>query len=331
MFLENNSNQLKRILYRFTSYKTIAWTAMNAGVPITEIIKTKYPYYFKDNLSPISLSVELGNVCNLNCQYCNVPHFSDKREFMSDLIFEHLISNLKKGNINRIIIVGGEPTLHPNFNHFVKEIRKYTKYLSIVTNAQWKNADIARTLINTPFNLVEVSMDAGGKEVYEKSRIGADYELFKSNLKILKDLNDSLQKKVLINMRLMIRPSTRIYLKEEEKKWKKYCNVVMPQNIYSIPETLYEDDVYIPTQQVKNDYPKCTLPFKELLVKLNGDIPYCQVTGSTISKKRFIAGNLLNKTISEIWNNDVGLMRNAHRKRCFDFFATEYCKGCSGC
>jgi MoaA/NifB/PqqE/SkfB family radical SAM enzyme len=328
--LYNNSNQFKRIFLRFESYNKIIISLIRHGVPIKELIKTKFPYYFKDNRIPCSLSIELGNICNLKCAYCNIPHLSSKREFMGELVFEQLIENLKKESINRIRIGGGEPTLHPHFNIFMTEIRKYTKFLSIVTNAQWIRPDIKETLIDVPFDLIEVSMDAGGKEVYESSRVGANFELFESNLCDLKKLKDKSRKKILINMRLMVRPSKIKTIDNETIKWKRYCDSVMPQIITNIPETDYFEDVFIPSQREGCVVPKCTLPFKDLLVKSSGEIPYCQVTGNTIYRKRLIAGNISNDSISTIWNEKIKSMRTAHRMRIFDSFETEYCKGCSG-
>ena len=325
----DNSNQLKRILYRFSSYIRILQRFISNGVPILEIIKTRFPYYFSDNPKPCSLSVELGNVCNLKCVYCNVPHYSDQREFMSKSIFEKLIENLKKENINRIDIGGGEPTLHPNFIEFMSEVRKYTKFLSIITNAQWNQPRIVNTLINTPFDLIEVSMDAGGKEVYESSRVGASYELFEENLQNLKELKEKKHSKALIGMRLMLRPSTKNLIDKEKIKCNKYCDCIMPQFILKIPETNYDEDIFIPIQRQNNSVPKCTLPFKDCMLKLNGDIPYCNVTGSTITRKRLIAGNILNDSIHIIWNTQVKKIRTAHRKRIFSSSETEYCKGCS--
>jgi len=328
--LYNNSNQFKRIFLRLSSYNKVTLSLIKHGVPLKEIIKTKFPYYFKDNKIPCSLSIELGNICNLKCVYCNIPHLSRKREFMSELVFGQLIENLKKVNINRIRIGGGEPTLHPHFNSFMTELRKYTKFLSIVTNAQWIRPDIKETLINIPFDLIEVSMDAGGKEVYQRSRIGANFELFETNLNDLKKLKDKSQKKILINMRLMVRPSKINILNDETSRWKKYCDSVMPQIITNIPETNYFEDVFIPSQREGFSVPKCTLPFKDLLLKPNGEVPYCQVTGNTISRKRIIAGNISNDSINDIWNYKIIKMRRAHRLRIFDSFETEYCKGCTG-
>jgi len=104
----------------------------------------------------------------------------------------------------------------------------------------------------------------------------------------------------------------------------------MPQIITNIPETDYFEDVFIPIQREGHIIPKCTLPFKDLLVKPNGEVPYCQVTGNTINRKRLIAGNIADDSIHTIWNNKIKIMRTAHRLRIFDSFETEYCKGCSG-
>lgn len=326
----NNSNQLKRLYNRFSSYIIISKDFLSKDVPVLEVIKTKFPYYLKDNKKPISLSIEMGNVCNLECSYCNVPHYTDKKEFMSENIFDKLIENLKKEKINRVRIGGGEPTLHPQFDYFVSEIRKHTKYLSIVTNCQWNQSSIVETLIKTPFDLIEVSMDAGGEDIYESSRRGAKYHLFESNLTYLKSLKDKSKSKTLINMRLMVRPSTQAIIKEEKKKWDKYCDSIMPQFIFKLPETEYNEDIFIPIQRMNNAIPKCTLPFKDILLKLNGEMPYCQVTGSTIAKDKIIAGHILNETILSVWTSKVKQMRNAHRTRHFESYETKYCNGCSG-
>lgn len=328
--LYNNSNQIGRIFMRFSSYGKITRAFISHGIPLHEIIETKYPYYFRDSKKPCSLSVELGNVCNLKCVYCNIPCRSYKREFMSEIVFEKLIDNLRKENINRIRIGGGEPTLHPHFNDYMKEIRKYTKFLSIVTNVQWTRSNTVEVLINTPFDMIEVSMDVGGKDVYERSRVGANYELFEMNLVNLKKLRDESGKNILINMRLMLRPSKVKLLDQEIQNWKRYCDTIMPQFITKIPETTYEEDIFIPTQKVTGAVPRCTLPFKDILVNPGGEIPYCQVTGSTINRKKIIAGTILNNSILEIWNTEVKKMRAAHRLRSFDSYETQYCKGCSG-
>ena len=104
----------------------------------------------------------------------------------------------------------------------------------------------------------------------------------------------------------------------------------MPEFIFKLPETNYDTDMFFPIQNKYHLIPKCTLPFKDLQVKLNGDIPFCQVTGSTINRKRIIAGNIINESINSIWNTYVKKMRTVHRMRSFDSFETEYCKGCSG-
>jgi len=326
----NNSNQFKRIYNRFLSYFFISADFIKKGVPFHEVMKTKFPYYFTDNKKPLSLTIEMGNICNISCVYCNIPKLHDKREFMTDSVFQKLIENLKDLNVNRIRISGGEPTMHPNFSDYVTEIRKYTSYLSIVTNLQWNDSNIFDTLMKVPFDLIEVSMDAGGKKVYETSRIGAKYSLFQSNLKTLSILKKELKAKSIINMRLMVRPSTVLMVDEEKARWKAYCDTIMPQFVCKIPESDYCDDVFFPIQVEAHSIPKCTLPFKDCIIKHNGSVPYCQVTGNAIERKKIIAGNIVSDSIYSIWNHEIKKLRDSHRKRVFDLYFTDYCRGCSG-
>lgn len=67
---------------------------------------------------PLYLDVELTNCCNIHCNMCPVGTESMKREkgFMSDVVFEKIIENIKKYKIQGVrFIRWGEPTLHPKF------------------------------------------------------------------------------------------------------------------------------------------------------------------------------------------------------------------------
>src|SRR5262245_57038029 len=86
----DNSQQFRRICYRFGSYLRIGIAALRRGVSLHSMLVTKFPYWFKDLSVPSSLSVEFTDACNLRCVYCNNPGFANPRTFMSDEVFEHL-------------------------------------------------------------------------------------------------------------------------------------------------------------------------------------------------------------------------------------------------
>jgi len=328
--LWNNTNQLERIHYRFVPYSIITWKAFLKGVSVSRVIKSRFPFYFFEPRKPTSLSIELTDACDLKCLYCNNPLFSNPRIFMNETTFESIIKSVQDFPIDRIRVGGGEPTLHPKFSIFSQQLSNKTKYLSIVTNGQWKKKGIAEALISN-YDLIEVSVDAGGAEFYEKSREGSSYDLLVENMMKLNTLKIKMNSKVHINIRFMVRPSNDKTKNEEYTFWKKYSNSIMPQYIVQHSESDYDEDIYKSVHIEKEAYPKCTLPFKDIQIRANGNIPLCQVTGSsTVAEKRKIIGNVKINSIQDMWTgSELTSIRKAHKER--NLQKMEICKGCRGC
>jgi radical SAM protein with 4Fe4S-binding SPASM domain len=248
---------------------------------------------------------------------------------MDRAVQKRIIEDVKKYRINRVKIGGGEPTLNPDFFDFCKELSQNTRFLSVVTNAQWRDATMIKYLIESKLSMIEVSVDAGGKSVYESSRVGADYDLLQNNLRELIAYRNKMKSKTLIKIRLMLRPSTMHLERTESELWKNCSDAVLPQYIMKSPESDYESDVFISYNSQNNIIPRCTVPFKDLQVRVNGDVPYCQILGSKLNKQdRMIAGNLLKTDISAIWNKEIKKFRDEHRNRQHNL--TEICRSCKG-
>jgi MoaA/NifB/PqqE/SkfB family radical SAM enzyme len=64
--------------------------------------------------------IEVTHNCDLNCLICEHPFLSKQKTFLSKEKFIDFISSHALKNINLLSISGGEPTLHPDFNFFVK-------------------------------------------------------------------------------------------------------------------------------------------------------------------------------------------------------------------
>lgn len=62
--------------------------------------------------------IEITNVCNLKCSFCP-PHHRENR-FMSDEEFKVVLEKIKPYTNYIYLHVKGEPTLHPDFDKFVK-------------------------------------------------------------------------------------------------------------------------------------------------------------------------------------------------------------------
>jgi pyruvate-formate lyase-activating enzyme len=295
--------------YKFNSY------ALSKGIPVKDIVVLKFPTFMPDVKKPPILSVDLTDACNLQCLYCNNPLFPNPRSIMSDTVADSLIAQLKTMKLNRVRIGGGEPTLHPKFASILKQIAPHVRFLSIITNGQWSSSEIADQLLETGVDLIEISVDAGGPEYYERSRNNASYSKLLRNLEYLRSSRDKLKSKTMIKIRLMLRPSTMYLEHKESHKLLAYCDCVLPQWVMKHPDSDYEQDIFFPGRSTRNISPVCSLPFKDLQVKPDGNIPLCSAIGYSLDQdKRVYIGNVCNDSILSVWNGkEMKELRKAHR------------------
>lgn len=326
----DNSDPIKKIGYRLRSYTRLTLLAMHQGVSPWGLFRTRFPFAFGEPAKPGSLSIELTDACDLKCPYCSNPGFPNPRTFMSREVTDAICASTRSFRVDRIRIGGGEPTLHPRFAEISAQLSKSGKMFSIVTNGQWRKPGIVEALVAN-YHLIEISIDAGGAKVYEASRPGSDHDRLMMNLERLRQLRGTSKRLPHLNIRLMVRPSTEVFRNEEVRLWSTYADTVMPQYVMKDPETSYSEDMYFPKQVEANSFPRCTLPFKDLQIRVNGDVPMCQITGSTkIPGKKRIIGNILRTPLPELWaSEELRRIRSAHRRRHASDM--EVCRGCRGC
>ena len=313
----------------FRNYWLVNSRVLGSGVPLRELLTLKYPHRLPDAPKPPALTVEFTDHCDLRCAYCNNLLFNKPRTYMGEDVFQRLLQQIEAAKINRVRVSGGEPTLHPEMGRYMKELASRVKFLSIITNGQWKKPNIIKELVASGVDLVEVSVDAGGAEYYEKSRQGASYQRLLDNLAALKEERDRQGAKLIIKSRLMVRPSTKDLEDREVAFLRRYVDSVLPQYILKHPDSEYEEDVFYPRHVVQGEYTRCSMIFKDMQILMDGSVPLCQVLGSIIDDDRkLFVGNILHDDILDIWRGEqMTRVRNAHRNRVIDDMAM--CKGCN--
>lgn len=327
----DNTNQTLKILYRVKAHGKLFLKALGKNASLKRLLISRYPFVFVDSLHPPSMHIEFTDACNLKCVYCNNPHFAHPRTMMHESTFNNLIEEIKKSKVDRICIGGGEATLHPQFTEFVPKLAKVSKILTIVSNGHWKSDDIPECLIKSGVDFIEISVECGTKEDFETIRVGSNYELIINNLTKLKEFKKQYKSNSLINIRLMVRPSQKGKIEQESLNfWKQFGDTIMPQYVMKSRGFETIEDVFMPEQIAKDVVPKCTLPFRNIQIRTNGDIPICQVSGSALEPERkLIAGNINKDSLNKVWRDGAfKTFRDAHRNRNTD--ALEICKGCRG-
>lgn len=95
------------------------------------------------------MNILLNNYCNLNCEYCFANEvLEEDRKNMTKEDFIWLLNFLKRSNTPNIRLIGGEPTLHPQFIELILEAtsKKYTNHVHVFSNGTF-NANIGYFLM----------------------------------------------------------------------------------------------------------------------------------------------------------------------------------------
>ena len=83
------------------------------------------------------MNVLLNNYCNLKCEYCFANDvLNDSNENMTMANFKKVLDFSIKSNVDGVRLIGGEPTLHPQFLNFIMEAgrRDEIRHVHVFTN-----------------------------------------------------------------------------------------------------------------------------------------------------------------------------------------------------
>ena len=83
-------------------------------------------------------NLSITTLCNKTCPYCFAEDsrqpYSKKGAFMSEAVFDAALEYLARSGIDQVRLLGGEPTLHPQFNRMVDKALERGFQLMIFSN-----------------------------------------------------------------------------------------------------------------------------------------------------------------------------------------------------
>jgi hypothetical protein len=156
--------------------------------------QTAQAYYFIDIV---------GN-CNLRCPSCPMgQNYSGKPKGMMKLDkFQRILDKIVKECNGLSVFVDlynwAEPLLHPNAADFVREVKKRGMKCGISSNLSL--AVNLRDLIKAGPDYIRVSLSGYNNDVYQKTHVGGDINVVKSNLYMLRHLIDKYKKDTIVQI-----------------------------------------------------------------------------------------------------------------------------------
>jgi radical SAM protein with 4Fe4S-binding SPASM domain len=125
---------------------------------------------------PPALSVELTNICNLNCPECytGARLMTRNQGFMKLELFDKLISEIKPFLFSLNLYFQGEPMLHPMFFPILYRSRGVRTCVS--TNGHFLSPENSEKIAQSGLHKLVISLDGMDKHSYEAYRKGGEYE-----------------------------------------------------------------------------------------------------------------------------------------------------------
>ena len=277
----------------------------------------EWPISFNIENFPLFLDIEVTNVCNLRCPFCSTTISGDryKKGFISKEIVEKVIDEgYNNGLYGAKFNIRGEPLLHKHISHFVK----YAKNKGLIdvyfnTNALLLTEEISYKLIESGLDRISISFEGYTKEVYEKNRVGSNYEKVLDNIEKLQILKSKLN----VNYPKIRIQTVKVKNEFSIEKYKEFWKD-------KVDEVAFLDykDMDVKNKGIISSW-KCPQLWQRMAVLWDGTISPCNHDDELLIS----LGNVNNISIKKCWNSDkIIKLREIHK-----LGKSHKIKACNGC
>lgn len=145
---------------------------------------TRVPICDNFHLSaPFIVWLEITRRCNLPCKHCYVEAGAPRRQELSTAEILATLDQLQQKGVFAVVIVGGEPMMHPDFIQIVQHAHELGLVISIASNGTYVSNEIIDALPREEC-IVSVSLD--GNAFHQELRVRSTPEDIRSRLLMLK-------------------------------------------------------------------------------------------------------------------------------------------------
>jgi radical SAM protein with 4Fe4S-binding SPASM domain len=261
---------------------------------------------------PVNLVLETTTACNLSCSIC--PHRTMRRrtgKVMPYQLYRKIIEELADNSRNDTIIwhaFMGEPTMATDLWNRIYD----AKQLGIKNIWLNTNGRLAEPFLPFLADKIFVSIDAFKRETYEKIRCNGNFEMVVANTKQMLCDKPSYQE---IIVQFIETPENKGELEEFKSFWLSLGASVKIRKMLgwgrSVADRLEYETVRRP----------CNWLARQMVVLNDGRVAQCDAD----YEGEYIAGDINQQTISEVWNGELKRRRDRHLAGDYDFMPCSKC------
>lgn len=247
-----------------------------------------------------TVSIETASRCNLKCKMCSHPTNERNSHFMGTDEFKTIIDRLLETKIRRVLFNMGEPLMNKDLFRMVTYAKDKGFFIYISTNGQLLSEKAINRVLDTGVDALKVSVEGCTPEVYEKIRIGGNFDRLFRNVVRLHELKTRRGSPLYSWISTVLMKGNEDIV-EFVKFWGPYCDDIelsgMTDHIGLVESN---KDISLTDKWTHRKNCPQIKPFKELNVLSNGDMVLCCVDFHARCK----LGNLLTDDLNDIWQSE---------------------------
>jgi MoaA/NifB/PqqE/SkfB family radical SAM enzyme len=263
---------------------------------------------------PDIVQIESTNECNASCVFCPRDEMHRPKGIMDMALFRKIADEVAALGIGHMRMHNyGEAFMD---RQLVDKVR-YAKQLGIrevglISNGSLLTEHAARGMVEAGLDAINISVDAAGKDVFERTRVGLNYDKVIANIDRLiriRDENGRRRPKLILSF---VRQDNSTEEQSFIDHWRKRADKIHITDLHNWGGTLH--------QQSDVNFP-CYRPWLTFTVLWDGRVSLCCADFDGHE----ILGDLRTSTIKEVWNAEpYRLARRAH----LDHGGPAVCQSC---
>jgi len=276
---------------------------------------------------PKVVLIDTVSFCNLACSMCVHPAMTRKKGVMSWDLYTKIIDEvaLENKQVRVWMVFFGEPFVIKNRNPSIFDMIRYAKdkgLTDVVTNsnANLMDEDAARKLIDSGLDAIYFGLDAFSPETYAQIRINGDYAKTVKNIQNLLKLKKELKSD---NPEVFVQFVEMDNNGGEKEAFITFWNK-QGAKVKIRPKVSWAGLIEAPNFVLGDaDRWPCYWAMQTISITDTGKVVTCAVDLDA----RFIAGDIGNTSIKDVWNGKLKEMRTLHTEKRFKELP-EICRDC---
>ncbi len=266
---------------------------------------------------PGVIQLQTINACQAACKMCPYPIFKDvfARGRMDDELFNKVMQEIAQHKeVDTFVpMLQNEPFLDKHIFEKIRTFKETTQgrvTVELVTNGAFLTEENIERIRDSGLDILDISLDALSREIYQKIRIGLKYETVLAGVERVLDAN---LPKTAVFVRLVRMRDNLHEVKPFTRHWRKRGASVF---IYTANNRVgaldeFDENLHLPNSELSPFYRMgrrlfrawmghCPIPFSTANILHNGDVLMCVHDWA----RKEIVGNVREASLAEIWNGE---------------------------